>query len=155
HLRAAAVLRRRDRRSARPRHRDADDLPVAASSRGERDHALHDMIRATPRGGSKCDSAFESGTRFSWSPSARRRPLLVAQPTGSEFRVNTRTTNGQTRPSVAADSAGRLVVVWESYGQDGSKDGVFGRRFFASGSPLGVEFQVNTTTTDSQSSPSV
>jgi len=82
-------------------------------------------------------------------------PRAAAQPAGSEFRVNAVTTNAQTAPSVAADSAGRFVVVWSSSGQDGSMAGVFGRRFFASGAPLGAEFLVNTTTTDSQGPPAV
>jgi hypothetical protein len=29
-------------------------------------------------------------------------------------------------PAVAADGAGNFVVVWESYTQDGSSDGIFG-----------------------------
>ena len=50
-------------------------------------------------------------------------------PLGPEFRVNTYTTNDQTQPSVGADGAGNFVVVWNSYAQDGSVDGVFGQRF--------------------------
>ena len=48
---------------------------------------------------------------------------------GPEFRINTFTTNNQESPSVSADSAGNFVVVWTSYSQDGSVDGVFGQRF--------------------------
>jgi hypothetical protein len=48
---------------------------------------------------------------------------------GSEFVVNSYTTGSQTQPAAAAISASRFVVVWNSFGQDGSLDGVFGRRF--------------------------
>ncbi len=50
-------------------------------------------------------------------------------PLGPEFRVNTYTTNNQSFSSVAADSFGNFVVVWQSFGQDGSNNGVFGQRF--------------------------
>ena len=50
-------------------------------------------------------------------------------PVGPEFRINTYTTNNQESPSVSADGAGNFVVVWTSYSQDGSIDGVFGQRF--------------------------
>jgi hypothetical protein len=71
-------------------------------------------------------------------------------PAGSEFRVNTYTTSRQSSPSVAVDSSGNFVVVWNSYEQDGSYFGVFGQRYASSGTPLGPEFRVNTYTTGSQ-----
>ena len=58
-------------------------------------------------------------------------------PLGPEFRVNTYTTNTQGFPSVAADASGNFVVVWSSYTQDGSTDGVFGQRYASSGALLG------------------
>jgi hypothetical protein len=76
-------------------------------------------------------------------------------PVGPEFRVNTYTTGFQSFPSVAADSSGNFVVVWRSFGQDGSADGVFGQRYASSGTPVGPEFRVNTYTTNYQFSPSV
>jgi hypothetical protein len=48
---------------------------------------------------------------------------------GPEFRVNTYTTDLQGYPAVAADPAGDFVVVWQSYGQDGSYLGVYGQRY--------------------------
>ena len=78
----------------------------------------------------------------------------VAQ--GSEFPVNTYTTGHQTFASVAMDSDGDFVVVWESYGQDDvSSKGVYGQRYNAAGGELGSEFLVNTYTTGHQTSPSV
>jgi len=76
-------------------------------------------------------------------------------PLGPEFRVNTFTNENQTRPSVAAGSAGDFVVAWQSYTQDGSIWGVFGQRYDASGAPAGSEFRVNTFTTDTQAGPHV
>ena len=74
---------------------------------------------------------------------------------GPEFRVNTFTSGNQFWPRVAGDGTGRFVVVWASYGQDGSGAGVFGQRYDASGSASGSEFQINQYTTGSQSIPAV
>ena len=74
---------------------------------------------------------------------------------GTEFRVNSYTTGAQRVPAVGANAAGDFVVVWESYGQDGSKWGVFGQRYAPSGAPVGPEFRVNTTTADYQLDPAV
>ena len=75
---------------------------------------------------------------------------------GSEFQVNTYTTsNWRADPSVAAFSDGGFVVVWESYGQDGSSYGIYGQMFNGSGDRVGSEFQVNTDTNQGQEGPSV
>jgi hypothetical protein len=50
-------------------------------------------------------------------------------PWGSEFQVNTYTTSDQYDPAVAMDAVGNFVVVWLSSTQDGSSDGIFGRRY--------------------------
>ena len=76
-------------------------------------------------------------------------------PLGGEFRVNSYTTSSQATPAVAADSAGKFVVVWASLGQDGSGYGIFGQRYGAGGMPLGAEFRVNTYTTGFQGNPVV
>jgi len=59
-------------------------------------------------------------------------------PSGSEFRSNTFTPDDQWVGSVAVDSSGRYVIVWSSYGMDGSGAGVYCQRYDASGRPLGV-----------------
>ena len=69
---------------------------------------------------------------------------------GAEFQVNSYTFNAQFGPAVAADANGNFVVVWTSVGQDGSINGLVGRRFDAAGTPRGSEFQVNTYTTGYQ-----
>jgi hypothetical protein len=76
-------------------------------------------------------------------------------PLGPEFRVNTYTTGNEFHQSVAADSAGNFVVVWDSTQQDGSQYGIFGQRYASSGATLGPEFRVNTYTTNSQAHPSI
>jgi hypothetical protein len=76
--------------------------------------------------------------------------------TGSEFQVNTYTTAPQGRASVAAATSGSFVVVWQSLNQDGDNYGVFGRRYDASGAPLGgSEFRINAYTTSFQRLPKV
>jgi hypothetical protein len=74
---------------------------------------------------------------------------------GAEFQVNAHTSNAQTRPAVAAAPDGGFVVSWQSYLQDGSRYGIFARRFDSSGVPVGLEFQVNSFTTDYQERPDV
>ena len=71
---------------------------------------------------------------------------------GSQIQVSS-DTGSDNRPSIAMDSAGDFVVAWDSYGQDGSQEGVYAQRFNAAGTAQGSEFQVNTYTTSNQSSP--
>jgi hypothetical protein len=74
---------------------------------------------------------------------------------GGEFRANTYTTDNQYGAAVAADSAGNFVVIWQSYGQDGNRLGVFGQRYDTAGAAVGGEFRVNTYTTSMQYLPAV
>jgi hypothetical protein len=74
---------------------------------------------------------------------------------GSEFQVNTYTTNSQGYPSAAMDSNGNFVITWSSWGQDGDEYGVFAQRYNSTGIPQGSEFQVNTFTTGNQTNSSI
>jgi hypothetical protein len=74
---------------------------------------------------------------------------------GSEFQVNSYTTSGQTRASVAMAPDGRFMVAWDSYGQDGSLDAIAARRFDSAGVPQGGDVVVNTYTFGQQALPSV
>jgi hypothetical protein len=77
-------------------------------------------------------------------------------PQGSEFRVNTFTTDSQAGPYVAMDASGDFVITWTSYTQDGgSSAGVYAQRYSAAGLAQGTEFRVNTYTTDDQLFPSI
>ncbi len=81
--------------------------------------------------------------------------LVTAIVCRAEFQVNKHTTNKQENPAIAMDGAGNFVVVWNSYLQDGSSNGIFGKRFDPNCRPLGEEFQVNTTSGGNQKEPSV
>ena len=68
---------------------------------------------------------------------------------GSEFRVNTYTSNNQNSPSVVALDGGEFIVTWSSDTQDGSGYGIYGQRYAADGNVSGSEFLINTDTSDS------
>ncbi len=75
---------------------------------------------------------------------------------GSEFRVNSVTTDKQVTPKVAMDSNGDFIVVWSSFGQDGSGYGIYAKRYNASGVALdGSDVLVNQTTLNYQTEPDV
>jgi hypothetical protein len=97
------------------------------------------------------DSALQDG---SGEGVFARRYTAAGEPESGEFRVNSYTTNFQTYPAIAAVGDG-FVVVWESFGQDGSHGGIFGQFLGAAGDAVGTEFRINTYTTDFQRFPSV
>lgn len=69
---------------------------------------------------------------------------------GGEFRVNTTTDNSQATSAITTLNDGGFVVSWSSFNQDGSNNGIYAQRFNSDGTARGGEFQVNTTTTNSQ-----
>jgi hypothetical protein len=69
---------------------------------------------------------------------------------GTEFQINSYTTYSQYQPAVASDADGSFVVMWESYGQDGSGYSIHGQRFDAAGAADGAEFQINSYTSGPQ-----
>jgi len=81
--------------------------------------------------------------------------LFIAPVFGAEFQVNTHTTYDQKNAAIAMDQSGNFIVVWSSYGQDGSSNGVFGQLFDPNCSPLGEEFQINVTSSGNQAEPVV
>ena len=76
-------------------------------------------------------------------------------PSGGEFQVNTETAGIQGRPHVSALSDGGFIIVWQSFGQDGSGFGIFGQLYDATGSAVGGEFALNSTTANAQTFPDV
>ncbi|SVB00600.1 uncharacterized protein METZ01_LOCUS153454, partial [marine metagenome] len=74
---------------------------------------------------------------------------------GDEFFINTTMDHSQTNPDVAIWPNGDFFVVWESWYQDGSDRGIYGRKFYADGSAATDEILINTTTTYSQAKPSI
>ena len=89
------------------------------------------------------DSVNQDGDN--WGAFARRYDGM-GEPLGGEFQVNTYTTNFQGGTAVASDASGNFVIVWDSFGGDGSDWGIFGQRYDSTGARLGGEFRVNTYT---------
>ncbi|MGA2749440.1 MAG: hypothetical protein ABSG59_11745 [Verrucomicrobiota bacterium] len=74
----------------------------------------------------------------------------------SDIRVNTYMADQQTDPDVAALPDGSAIIVWQSYGQDGSLWGVYARKYKSTGAPATAkEFLVNQYTSYNQRSPAV
>lgn len=73
---------------------------------------------------------------------------------GFEFLVNTPRTGDQTKPDIAMDRDGTFAIAWQSEGQDGDASGVFYRSFDLLGRQS-AEFQVNTSSSGSQSNPAI
>jgi len=85
-----------------------------------------------------------------------RRINSAGSAVGSQFQINDDVDSSQSHPTVAPAFDGGFVVFWESFsGNDGDpgSGSIQGRRFAANGTPLGGDFQVNTTTSGSQDSP--
>lgn len=97
-------------------------------------------------------SSFES-IGFDWAIKGQKYAAngTVA---GSEFVIETYQTFEQNMPVVTALADDGFVVAYESYGADGSYDGVVAQRFDASGS-LGTETLVNTTSLNDQETPAI
>jgi phosphoheptose isomerase len=79
----------------------------------------------------------------------------AAQAQGNETQLNTYTTSSQAAPAIAMNDSGDFVVSWTSFGQDGSQEGIYGRKFDSQGIPKVPEFPVNTYTTGFQRDPSI
>lgn len=72
-----------------------------------------------------------------------------------EFLVNGTSANNQSRPAVAVGPENKIYTVWQSYLQDGSYEGVYGRIHTSPGNPATGEILVPQTTTLSQTNPDV
>ena len=73
---------------------------------------------------------------------------------GATALVNTHLPGNQYAPHLSAIGADYLIV-WTSLGQDGSREGVYGRFMHEDDSPVGGEFLVNTSTVGQQMHPAV
>jgi len=80
-----------------------------------------------------------------------RRFDARATPLGAEFLVNNSVFYPQFFQDVAADAAGNFVIAWTSRGGDSGD--VMAQRYDPSGTPLGVNFRVNSYTTGLQAIP--
>lgn len=84
-----------------------------------------------------------------------RRYDADGTPLTNEIRVNQYSYLSQYGPDIAVLSDGRFVITWDSDGQDGSGEGVFGRIYSAEGFPIGGEFRINWTTSLGQENAAV
>ena len=64
----------------------------------------------------------------------------------AKYPVNTTTLREQSAPAIAVDLNGNELVVWQSKGQDGDGFGIYGQWYDSSGTKIGSEFKINTTT---------
>jgi len=76
-------------------------------------------------------------------------------PEGPAFLVNSYEIDLQIDPEVDSDAAGNFMVVWDSFWQDGSGEGIFAQRFDRLGNRLGSEIQVSSDVYTGQYEPSV
>jgi len=74
---------------------------------------------------------------------------------GAEVLVNTETVNRQEAVSLAFNTDGELIVAWQSLHQDGEDWGVYAQRFSSTGTRLGEEIQLSSTTDGSQTAPTL
>ncbi|KAJ6230744.1 insulin-like growth factor binding protein [Anaeramoeba flamelloides] len=75
-----------------------------------------------------------------------------------ELQVNTFTNSVQKYPAVASiqEDGSKLIITWQSSGQDGSKYGIYAQAINSSnGAKIGLEFLVNSNTTNEQQFPSI
>ncbi|MBI4617120.1 MAG: DUF4347 domain-containing protein [Planctomycetes bacterium] len=77
----------------------------------------------------------------------------AGNPRGADFVVNSSVATTDRFPSVAMDPAGNFVIVWTQLA--GADYDIMGRRFDASGNPLGADFAVSSTNANTQFFPSV
>jgi hypothetical protein len=82
------------------------------------------------------------------------RPYSSAGAGGAIFEVNSHVYGDQYAPRISSIGADYFIL-WTSLGQDGSREGVFGRFVNWNGSLVGDEFRVNTTTQSQQKEPAL
>ena len=73
----------------------------------------------------------------------------------AEYKVNTTIYNEQFDSKITGLNDGGYLVTWTSQAQDGRGWGVFGQRYDENNTPVGSEFQINTYSTNNQSSSDV
>ena len=128
-------------------------------------HRRPGFSQTAPAGGSYALNV-TSSTPITGQNFGNNLPVGQVGPVGTEARVNATIPGSQSIPTnyasasvsfVGMDALGNYVVAWQGNGP-GDPDGIFARRFTATGGdPLANpgEFRVNTTTTGSQINPMV
>jgi hypothetical protein len=129
-----------------------NEIPVNTST----NVCANPSVVAAPNGGfmlgwSEKDLA--SITTNSWDVYARAF-LNTGVAAGPVTRLNQYRLGDQYAPKLASLGSD-VLAVWTSLGQDGSREGVFGRFLHSDLTPQGNEFLVNTTTIGSQIHPAI
>jgi hypothetical protein len=104
------------------------------------------------------ESNGSSGTDTSLLSIQGQRYASNGSTQGAQLQVNTYTTDSQISASVATDTEGDFVVVWDSDGSSGTDSSLYsiqGQRYGSTGLPLGAQFQVNTFAPSNQYNASV
>lgn len=65
---------------------------------------------------------------------------------GEQLHINTYTKGLQNMPVVATTPNCQAIVIWQSYGQDGDQEGVYGRILDPAGTGASAEFRINEST---------
>ena len=101
--------------------------------------------------------AWETGAsqEGSWTGIYAQRYDASGSKQGTEFGVNTYTTDYQLLPAIDMNSKGEFIISWSSLGQDGNSFGVYAQRYYSSGLPNGSEFRTNSRTTGEERDPAV
>jgi hypothetical protein len=81
--------------------------------------------------------------------------LAQVTPISGETVVNNTVANSQQNPAIATDANDNYVIVWESFNQDGSGFGIYAQRYDNTGTQVGSETLVNTTTANDQRFPAI
>lgn len=81
--------------------------------------------------------------------------MVPGDTVGSEFQVNSYTSDDQISPSVALNTSGECVVVWSSYRQDWGGYCVFVQVLDSTGQKVGSPFTVRNSSADDQINPDV
>ncbi len=76
-------------------------------------------------------------------------------PLGTEFQVNSYTSDNQQHPAIVMDKYGYFVITWSSFGQDGDKTGIMARRFNRYGEATDQEFRVHLSSESWQEWPAI
>ncbi len=84
-----------------------------------------------------------------------QRYTSTGTPDGSEFQVNTTTSQDQRYPDIAMDLDGDHLVVWMDQANDGDGWGVYGQRYDNTNATYLSQFRLSTTTAGHQRNPKV
>jgi Ca2+-binding RTX toxin-like protein len=132
---------------------DASGAPIGTEFRVDTpgSNLLFPSVAALSDGGFVI--AWQNGVFNSADIHARRYDSTGA-PVGNEFTVNSNLANEQLDVRVIGLTNGGFLFTWDTIAGDKYQD-INARLYNATGDPLGPEFLLNTTTTDSQGIPSV